>query len=261
MTPVSKLNPSADSEFRQKLLDCYLDISTSKELSDWLRDLGQDPSGTAEEKIAKIQKHTKYISMPPETFPGQTLNYLRCLSSGDGLFPIAESLGLNSAGSKDVLFRRIYREVGFQEGWLPRVVNESAALTMEAILPFVQWYPILKNRAYEKDYYEDFHAEMAEVFGKDKVHEQYAIAHGKTLKIDFHIGHPQQCGVGIEFKMPNSQGDIQRAHGQLEDYQTRYGRNLIVVLLPNFMTETEIGMFTDTVRSKGVATVVKTKVL
>lgn len=61
--------------------------------------------------------------------------------------------------------------------------------------------------------------------------------------------------------MPNSQGDIQRAHGQLEDYQTRYGRNLIVVLLPNFMTETEVGMFTDTVRGKGVETVVKIKAL
>ena len=261
MSPLSELKPAANSEFRQKLLNCYLNVSTSKELSEWLRDLGQDPSGIAEEKIAKIRQHTKYLSMPAETFPGQTINYLRQLSSGDGLFLIAESLGLNCEGSKDVLFRQIYREVGYQEGWLPRVVNGGAVLTKEAVLPFVQWYPILKNREYEKDYYEDFHTEMAEVFGKDKVHAQYPIAHGKTLKIDFHIGHPQQGGVGIEFKIPNSQGDIQRAHGQLEDYQTRYGRNLIVVLLPNFMTETEVGMFTDTVRGKGVETVVKTKVL
>ena len=259
--PLSELKPTANLEFRQKLLDCYFDVSTSKELSEWLRDLGQDPSGTAEEKIVKIRQQTKYLSMPAETFPDQTIQYLRWLSSGDGLFLIAESLGLNCEGSKDVLFRKIYREVGFQEGWLPRVTNRAAALTKETVLPFVQWYPILKNREYEKDYYEDFYTEMAQVFGKDKVHEQYAIAHGKTLKVDFHIGHPQQGGVGIEFKMPNSQGDIQRAQGQLEDYQMRYGRNLIVVLLPNFMTETEVGMFTDTVRGKGVTTVVKTKVL
>lgn len=259
MPPLSELKPAANSEFRQKLFDCYLDVSTSKELSEWLRDLGQDPSGTAEEKMARIRQHTKYLSMPPETFPSQTINYLRQLSSGDGLFLIAESLGLNCEGSKDMLFRRIYREVGFQEGWLSRVVNGAAALTKETVLPFVRWYPILKHREYEKDYYEDFHTEMTEAFGKEKVHEQYAIAHGTTLKIDFHIGHPQQGGVGIEFKMPNSQGDIHRAHGQLEDYQTRYGRNLIVVLLPNFMTETEVGMFTDALRGKGVETIVKSK--
>ena len=259
MPPISVLKPTANSEFRQKLLDCYLNVSTSKELSEWLRDLGQDPSGTAEEKIAKIRQHTKYLSMPAETFPCQTINYLRQLSSGDGLFLIAESLGLNCEGPKDMLFRRIYREVGFQEGWLPRVVNGGTAFTKEAVLPFVQWYPILKNREYEKDYYEDFHTEMAEVFGKEKVHDQYPIAHGKTLKIDFHIGPPLQSGVGIEFKMPSSQSDIQRAFGQLDEYLTSYGQNLVVVLLPNFMSETEVGMFTNTLRGKGVETIVKSK--
>ena len=61
--------------------------------------------------------------------------------------------------------------------------------------------------------------------------------------------------------MPNGQGDIQRAFGQLDDYLTSYGKNLIVVLLPKFMTETEVVMFTDTLRGKGVETMVKTKAL
>lgn len=256
---LSELQPAANPEFRQKLLDCYLNISTSKELSEWLKGLGQDTNGTAEEKMARVRQYTKYLSMPPETFPRQTMYYLESLSSGDGLFLIAEQLGLNREGSKDALFRRIYREVGFQEGWLPRVANGALALTKETVLPFVRWYPILKNREYEKDYYEDFHTEMTEVFGKEKVHEQYAIAHGITLKIDFHVGHALQSGVGIEFKMPNSQSDIQRAFGQLDEYLTCYGRNLVVVVLPNFMTETELGMFTDTLRGKGVEAIVKTK--
>ena len=261
MPPFSKLKPAVNSEFRQKLLDCYLNISTSKELSEWLKGLGQDTNGTAEEKMASIRQHTKYLSMPPETFPHQTMDYLDLLSDGDGLFLIAENLGLNQEGSKDVLFRRIYREVGLQEGWLPRVAHGVLALTKETVLPFVQWYPIIKTKEYEKDYYEGFYDEMAEVFGKEKVHEQYAIAHGKTLKIDFHVGYPLQSGVGIEFKMPNGQGDIQRAFGQLDDYLTSYGPNLIMVLLPNFMTETEVVMFTDTLRGKGVDTIVKTKAL
>ena len=118
--------------------------------------------------MARVRQYTKYLSMPPETFHQQTMYYLESLSSGDGLFLIAEQLGLNQEGSKDVLFRRIYREV--QEGWLSCVSNGASALTKETVLPFVQWYPILKNREYEKDYYADFYTEMAEVFEKDKVH-------------------------------------------------------------------------------------------
>lgn len=157
-----------------------------------------------------------------------------------------------------MLFRRIYREVGFREGWLPRVADGALARTRQTVLPFVQWYPILKKREYEQDYYEDFSTEMAEVFGREKVHAQYAIAHGTTLKIDFHLGPPLQSGVGVEFKMPNSQGDIQRAFGQVDEYRTSYGQNLIVVLLGNFMTETEVAMFTDALCRKGVETIVKT---
>jgi hypothetical protein len=87
----------------------------------------------------------------------------------------------------------------------------------------------------------------------------HPIAHGKTLKIDFHIGPPLQSGVGIELKMPNSQSDIQRAFGQLDEYFMSYGQNLVVVVLPNSMSETEVGMFTNRLRGKGVETIVKSK--
>ena len=255
------VKPTTNCEFRQKLLDSYLSIVSSQELSEWLEDIVQDSKGTAEEKIAKIRQHTKFLSMPPEEFPLQAMNNLRWLSSGDGLFLIAESLGVKCEGAKDVLLRRIYRHVGYEEGWLPRVVNGDCSFIKETILPFVQWYPILRNKNYERDYYDEFCDEMAEIFGKDKVHEQYVVAHGKPLKIDFHIGHPQETGVGIEFKMPTSQGDIHRAFGQLDDYLTRYGRNLIVVLFANFMSQTEIAMFLETLKTKGIETVIKSKAL
>jgi len=257
----SGLKPTTNCEFRQKLLDSYLSIASSQELSEWLEDIGQDSKGTAEAKIAKIRRHTKFLSMPPGEFPLQAMNNLHWLSSGDGLFLIAESLGLKCEGTKDVLLRRIYRQVGYEEGWLPRIVNGHCSFIKETILPFVQWYPILRNKNYEKDYYEEFCDEMAEIFGKDKVHEQYVVAHGKALKIDFHIGHPQGTAVGIEFKMPASQGDLHRASGQLDDYLTRYGRNLIVVLFTNFMSQTEIAMFLETLKTKGIETVIKSKAI
>ncbi len=255
------VKPATNCEFRQKLLDAYLSIASSQELSDWLEDIGQDSKGTAEAKIAKIRQHTKFLCMPPEEFPLQAMNNLQWLSSRDGLFLIAESLGVNCEGAKDVLLRRIYRQIGYEEGWLPRVVNGDCSFIKETILPFVQWYPILKNKNYERDYYQEFCDEMAEIFGKDKVHEQYVVAHGKALKIDFHLGHPQETGVGIEFKMPTSQGDIHRAFGQLDDYLTRYGRNLIVVLFTNFTSQTEIAMFLETLKTKGIDTVIKSKAL
>jgi hypothetical protein len=255
------VKPATNCEFRQKLLDAYLSIASSQELSEWLKDIGQDSKGTTGVKVAKIRQHTKFLSMPPEEFPLQAMNNIQWLSSGDGLFLIAESLGMKCEGAKDVLLRRIYRQVGYEEGWLPRVVNGDCSFIKETILPFVHWYPILRNKNYERDYYDEFCDEMAEIFGKDKVHEQYVVAHGKPLKIDFHIGHPQETGVGIEFKMPTSQGDIHRAFGQLDDYLTRYGRNLVVVLFANFMSQTEIAMFLETLKTKGIDTVIKSKAL
>ncbi|TLY21947.1 MAG: hypothetical protein E6K66_08535 [Nitrospirae bacterium] len=61
--------------------------------------------------------------------------------------------------------------------------------------------------------------------------------------------------------MPASQGDLHRASGQLDDYLTRYGRNLIVVLFTNFMSQTEIAMFLETLKTKGIETVIKSKAI
>ncbi len=255
---IANANPIADQEMRTRLLECYLDFSTSKELSEWLQNLEQDPRGSVEEKKARIREHTKYLSMSPETFPGQTINYLSQYSA-DFLADICQALGLDDRGGKNDLFRRIYREVGYREGWLSHVAREAPVITKETVLPFIHWYPILKNYDYEKDYYEDFHSEMLEVFGEANIHEQLPIAHGSTLKIDFHIGHPQQGGVGVEFKMPTSNSEIQRALGQMDQYLTRYGSELVIVLIPDFLQKAQETLFLDELTRKGITTVMKTK--
>ncbi len=120
------------------------------------------------------------------------------------------------------------------------------------VLQFVRWYPILTWSDYEKEYYDDFFDEMVEIFGEDNVHGEVPIAHGSTLKIDFHIGHPQNGGVGVEFKLPTNNNELQRALGQMDQYLTRYGSNLIVVLIPHLLKSTEAVLFRETLDRKGV---------
>jgi hypothetical protein len=91
------------------------------------------------------------------------------------------------------------------------------------------------------------------------VHEQVAVAHGTTLKIDFHIGGtvPGQGGVGIEFKMPTSNSDIQKAIGQLGQYQTCYGQSLIVVVFPDFLDHKHLQPFFHELGHRRIAHVIK----
>lgn len=253
------LKPFINKEFREKLLERYLDWSTSQELSDWLKDIGQDPNGTVEEKRIHIIQNAKYLSSSPVEFHLATLRYLQDFSRSDILAHVCETLGLDNTGTKDALFRRIYREVGYNEGWLPRISKDAPVSNKQIVLPFVKWYPILKNKNYERDYYEEFFDEMSEIFGEDQVHKEYPIAHGSTLKIDFHIGHPHSGGVGVEFKMPTNNSEIQKALGQMDQYLRCYGSNLIVVLIPDFIDKkAEMGIVEE-LRKKGIETVTKQK--
>ena len=240
---------------RQKLLDYYVEMSTGAELSEWLRDLGQDPSGTVEDKSKRVLAHTGYLTMPAERFPEQTRHYLDAYGS-QHLEEICRLLNLPTEGTKDQRYRRIMREVGFREGWLDRP-GDKLSITIETVRPFVECYPILKRGQYEKEFYPAFAEEMEEILGEENVHEQYAIAHGNSLKIDFHLGHPQEHGVGVEFKIPINNAELQRGIGQLSQYKNRYGEHLMLVLLPDFIDKTQQMLFTDACRQTGVTVLIK----
>jgi hypothetical protein len=249
--------PTADAELRKKLLDYYVEMSTGAELSEWLRDIGQKPAGTVEEKSQRVLAHTAYLSMPADKFPEQTRQYLARYSS-EHLAEICEELGLSNDGTKDALYRRIMREVGYREDWLKRYDSGTkSALDMEIVRPFINWYPITKRGQYEKDFNPGFFEEMEEIFGEDSVHEQYAVAHGNSLRINFHLGHPQEHGVGVEFKLPTSNSELQRGIGQLGQYKKRYENSLILVLLPDFIDKAQALLFMDACRDAGVSVVLK----
>jgi hypothetical protein len=76
------------------------------------------------------------------------------------------------------------------------------------------------------------------------------------LKIDFHVGDPQGIGVGIEVKMPTSNSEVQRALGQIDQYQRRYGSELILfVLLNNFLKPDGLHFFQEELKRKSVRAV------
>ena len=256
--PIHEKPHVIDQELRKKLLAYFLEISTSSELSEWLQDLSQDTKGTPEEKVARIRTNTKFLTLPPEKFLEDILHQLP-IYGAEHLSDICEDLKINAEGSKNILLKRIYREVGYREGWLKRF-SEGDIINKSTVLPFVKWYPILKEYDYEKDYYDDFLDEMSEVFGENNVHEQLAVAHGTTLKIDFHIGHPSQGGVGVEFKVPTNNSELQKALGQIDQYTIRYGSELIIVLFPHFLDKAQQQLFIDEMNRKKIDTIIKQKI-
>lgn len=163
-----------DRDLREKFLDCYANFSISKELSEWLGELGQIPRGTVEEKIARIRQHANLITVAAESFPRQTIFYLSQYDA-DILSEICQELGVSSEGTKETLFKRIYREVGWREGWLRPVPEDAWLIIKETFLP------ILTNFDYEKDYYTNFGKELSDLLGEENVHIQCSPAHGRAL--------------------------------------------------------------------------------
>lgn len=242
-----------DPALRELLLSFFLGTLTGTELAGWLKDIGQDSRGSVEERKTRIRANTKYLTMPESEFPAQTENYLVPYQT-DHLRDLCEHLGLPDEGSKGGLYRRVMREVHYREGWLTRQ-SPSGTATLRAadVMPFLGRMPLSKQGEYEKDYYPVIHDELEEVFAS--VYEQLPVAHGTTLKIDFHVGDPTGHGVGIEVKMPTSNSDVQRALGQLDQYQRRYQDNLILFVLQDFLKPESQHFMQEELKRKGVRAV------
>lgn len=255
MTPVS--DPVPDPELRSRLLEFYVESHDASQLADWLRQLGLPATGSVQERRERVRTHTKYLSMPARDFPQQTRYYLDPLSS-DNLADLCLAIGLPDDGTRDDRYRRLMREVRYRESWLPRWRAGAPEMPLvDAVAAHLQFFPIVKRGRLEQDFCGPIAAELAEVFGERTVHEQLAVAHGSTLKIDFHIGPPQGDGVGLEVKVPANNGDIQRSLGQVDQYLGRYGPTLIMLIIPDFISEASLALLEDQLRTKSVQTVVK----
>ncbi|WP_447987185.1 hypothetical protein [Nitrospira sp. Nam74] len=101
----------------EELLECYINLSISNELSRWLADLGLPFTGTVEHKLARLREHRRGLALAAESVHRQTIFYLNNYSA-EVLVEICQELGLNTEGGQSVLFKRVYCEVGLREGWL-----------------------------------------------------------------------------------------------------------------------------------------------
>lgn len=167
--------PSEDKgELRARLIDCYVNFSISKELSEWLQDLGLPSNGTTQEKLTRLRQHAGSLVLPAETYPRQTIFYLNKYDESI-LSEICQELGIDGTGSKGVLLPRIYREVGIREGWLHPLSEDARRIITET------FFPILKSFDHRKDYYLDLWGELSDVLGEDNVYVHVPQAYGSAV--------------------------------------------------------------------------------
>lgn len=251
--------PTMDNAaLRERLFTFMLDGLTSEGLSDWLRQLHVDARGTVNEKRRRIREHSKFHQERPLAMLAEAMRELS-VSSSDALAKLCGEFGISNEASKSRLLRRLHRFIATNEGLLPYRVSRGPSPSVHEVYPFVAWFPVYQSKTYERQYYAEFLDTMTDVFGEELVHEQAPVSHGATLKIDFHIGSavPGQGGVGIEFKMPTSNSDVQKAIGQIGQYQSRYGASLIVVVFPDFLEQKHLQPFLHELRQRSASHVVK----
>jgi hypothetical protein len=189
--------------------------------------------------------------MPARAFPTQTLAYFRFHRTQMAAASVCEALGLDRHGTRSTLVRRVLRHVHGVELWLPRLETPSAP----AIRVLAKLYPIFA-RSKESNYCEEFEEEINDIW-PSRVHAQYPIAHGRTLRIDFHVGDPGADGVGLEFKYPRSNADVQRAIGQLGQYLAAYPATslVFVVLDDGSLSRAQLFLLAKEVKERGIAVV------
>lgn len=161
--------PRDEGALRAGLIDCYLNFSISRELSEWLQELGLPSSGTMHEKLGRLRRQAGSLVLPAESYPRQTIYYLSRYDE-ETLSEICLELGIDATGPKERLLPRIYREVGLREGWLQPLAEEARLLITETFLP------ILAAFDHRKDYYRDLREELSDVLDQDHDPRAYGSA-------------------------------------------------------------------------------------
>lgn len=180
----------SDGELRARLIDCYVNFSISKELSEWLRDLGLSSTGTTPEKLTRLRQRAGALVLAAESFPRQTIYYLNTYHE-DILSEICQELGLDDTGSKEVLLIRIYREVGIREGWLQPLSEDARLLIKET------FFPILKSFDPKKEYYLDLWDELSDVLGEANMRLHVPQAYGSAVIAVLTPGYLQEAHAAL----------------------------------------------------------------
>lgn len=160
-------------DIQEQLLDCYLNLSISKVLSEWLLELGLAPTGTTEEKLVRIRQQSPVL--PAEPLSRQTIFYLS--QYDDSLLAeICDELGLRCDGPRETLSRRIYCEIGRREGWLWSRADQGWVLLQECL-------PIMKTLGSDVGYETDQLDDIAEWLGTRELERRCSPAYGSAFVV------------------------------------------------------------------------------
>ncbi len=166
--------PRDHEALKAKLIDCYVNFSMSKELSEWLQELELPSTGTMQEKFARLRQHASSLVLPAESLPRQTIWYLNQYDENI-LAEISQELGIDNTGTKDRLVTRIYHVVGMREGWLPPLSDDARQVITETFLP------ILRSIDHKNDYDLDQWGELGDILGKEHAHLPGTQAYGSAF--------------------------------------------------------------------------------
>ncbi len=122
---------------KARLIDCYVNFSMSRELSDWLQELGLPSTGTMQEKFTRLRQRAGALVLPAESLPRQTIWYLNRYDEKI-LTEICEELGIDNSGPKESLITRVYHAVGLREGWLQPLSEDARTIITETFLPILR---------------------------------------------------------------------------------------------------------------------------
>jgi hypothetical protein len=173
MTTMYRSEVEPRSDIQEQLLDCYLNLSISKVLSEWLFDLGLAPTGTTEEKLARLRQQS--LVLPAEPLSRQTIFYLSQYDDSI-LAEIGEELGLRCDGPRETLLRRIYCDIGRREGWLASRTDQGWVLLQECL-------PIMKTLGSEVGYETDQLDGLAELLGTRDLDRRCFPAYGSAFVV------------------------------------------------------------------------------
>jgi hypothetical protein len=160
-------------DMREQLLDCYLNLSISKVLSEWLLELGLASTGTTEEKLMRLRQQS--LVLPAEPLSRQTIFYLSQYDRSI-LAEMCEELGLGCDGPRETLLKRIYCEIGRREGWLPSNADAEWLLLQESL-------PIMKGFGSEVVDGTEQLDEIAELLGVRDVDRRCSPAYGSAFVV------------------------------------------------------------------------------
>jgi len=168
-------SPPQDLEaLKTRLIDCYVNFSMSKELSEWLQDLALPATGTIQEKFARLRQHAGSLVLPAESVPRQIIWYLNRYDENI-LAEICQELGIDPIAPKGTLITRIYREVGTREGWLQPMSEDARQIITETFLPILR----SMERKHGDDV--DLHSALSHVLGSEQTGPRAPQAHRSAL--------------------------------------------------------------------------------